>query len=174
MKHIVATLLALGSAVLLTEAAPRTKTLELQEVLRVASTIDQLLEKDLKARKLQPLPIIAEDVFVRRTYLNIVGRIPTALEASTLGPGSPPGALRCSSSSSWFPAALPQRVDLCVRGRAVLCVIGTSPRVRSPSLCDMLASMCVMAPTLCVTGPTLCAMRPRPCIMCKDDDENRT
>ena len=49
MKHIVATLLALGSAVLLTEAAPRTKTLELQEVLRVASTIDQLLEKDLKA-----------------------------------------------------------------------------------------------------------------------------
>jgi len=82
MKHIVATLLALGSTVLLAEAAPRTKTLELQEVLRVASTIDQLLEKDLKARKLQPLPIVPEDVFVRRTYLNIVGRIPTAMETS--------------------------------------------------------------------------------------------
>ncbi|MCH2331936.1 MAG: DUF1549 and DUF1553 domain-containing protein, partial [Roseibacillus sp.] len=40
------------------------------------------LEADLRTRKLQPLPIVAEDTFVRRSYLNIVGRIPTAMEAS--------------------------------------------------------------------------------------------
>ena len=82
MKCITGTILVLGSATLVAGSAPHAKPLELQEVLRVASTIDQLLEKDLKARKLQPLPIVPEDVFVRRTFLNIVGRIPTAMETS--------------------------------------------------------------------------------------------
>ncbi|MBI24360.1 MAG: hypothetical protein CMN05_12365 [Roseibacillus sp.] len=82
MKCTAVTILVLGSIALVAGAAPRTKPMELQEVLRVASAIDQLLEKDLKARKLQPLPIVPEDVFVRRAYLNIVGRIPTAMEAS--------------------------------------------------------------------------------------------
>ncbi len=82
MKCITGIILALGSLSLMAAAAPRTKPLELGEVLRVAEAIDQLLEKDLKAHKLQPLPIVPEDVFVRRAYLNIVGRIPTALEAS--------------------------------------------------------------------------------------------
>ncbi len=42
-----ATVLAAGSAI----AAPRTKPLELQEVLRVAEKIDALLEEDLQVRK---------------------------------------------------------------------------------------------------------------------------
>ncbi|MBB08765.1 MAG: hypothetical protein CMN03_10960 [Roseibacillus sp.] len=82
MKCVTGIILALGSLSLMAAAAPRIKPLELSEVLRVAEAIDQLLEKDLKARKLQPLPIVPEDVFVRRAYLNIVGRIPTAMEAS--------------------------------------------------------------------------------------------
>ncbi|MEE2624017.1 MAG: DUF1549 domain-containing protein, partial [Verrucomicrobiota bacterium] len=82
MKCTAGTILALGSIALVAGAAPRTKPMELQEVLRVASTIDQLLEKDLKARKLQPLPTIPDELFVRRAFLNIVGRIPTAMETS--------------------------------------------------------------------------------------------
>ena len=62
--------------------AVSSEPLELSEVLRAAAKIDQLLESDLKEKKLQSLPIISEETFVRRTYLNIVGRIPNALEAS--------------------------------------------------------------------------------------------
>ena len=55
MKCVTGIILALGSLSLMAAAAPRIKPLELSEVLRVAEAIDQLLEKDLKARKLQPL-----------------------------------------------------------------------------------------------------------------------
>ena len=73
--------LALVASSLLAEADP-SKPLDLREILQAAAKIDQLLEADLKAKKLQPLPIVTEGTFVRRTYLNIVGRIPTAMEAS--------------------------------------------------------------------------------------------
>ena len=81
LKRIACAVLALAGPSLLSEGAP-SKPLELREVLKAAAQIDQLLEEDLKANKLQPLPIVSEDTFVRRTYLNIVGRIPTAMEAS--------------------------------------------------------------------------------------------
>ena len=70
---------ALGSAT----AAPRMKTLELQEVLRVAGKIDDLLEKDLAVKKAKSLPAVSDEVFVRRSYVTIVGRIPTAQEATS-------------------------------------------------------------------------------------------
>jgi len=81
LKRIACAVLALVASSLLSEGAP-SKPLKLGEVLQAAAKIDQLLEADLKAKKLQPLPIVAEETFVRRTYLNIVGRIPTAMEAS--------------------------------------------------------------------------------------------
>ena len=81
LKRILWAALALVGPGILSEAAP-SKPLSLSEVLQAAAKIDQLLEADLRARKLQPLPIVAEDTFVRRSYLNIVGRIPTAMEAS--------------------------------------------------------------------------------------------
>jgi hypothetical protein len=81
IKQISCALLALVAPSLLAEAAP-SKPLDLREILQAAAKIDQLLEADLKAKKLQPLPIVTESTFVRRTYLNIVGRIPTAMEAS--------------------------------------------------------------------------------------------
>ena len=70
---------ALGSAT----AAPRMKPLELQEVLRVAGKIDDLLEKDLAVKKAKSLPAVSDEVFVRRSYVTIVGRIPTAQEATS-------------------------------------------------------------------------------------------
>lgn len=81
LKRILWAALALVGPGILLEAAP-SKPLSLSEVLQAAAKIDQLLEADLRTRKLQPLPIVAEDTFVRRSYLNIVGRIPTAMEAS--------------------------------------------------------------------------------------------
>ena len=81
LKRIIWAALALVGPGILLEAAP-SKPLSLSEVLQAAAKIDQLLEADLRTKKLQPLPIVAEDTFVRRSYLNIVGRIPTAMEAS--------------------------------------------------------------------------------------------
>ena len=81
IKQVSYALLALVAPSLLAEATP-SKPLDLREILQAAAKIDQLLEADLKAKKLQPLPIVSEGTFVRRTYLNIVGRIPTAMEAS--------------------------------------------------------------------------------------------
>ncbi len=81
LKQVTCAVLILVVTNLLADAAP-SKPLKLDEILQAAAKIDQLLEADLKAKKLQPLPIVAEETFVRRTYLNIVGRIPTAMEAS--------------------------------------------------------------------------------------------
>ena len=85
MNRIVPTIFALGLGVAslpLAGAAPPKQPLELEEVQRVAAKIDELLANDLKERKLTPLPTIADDVFVRRAYVSIVGRIPTAQEAA--------------------------------------------------------------------------------------------
>jgi len=51
-----------------------------QEVLRDAARIDQLLERELKRHQLEPQPIVDDATFVRRAYLDIVGRIPTLQE----------------------------------------------------------------------------------------------
>ncbi len=94
MKCILPAILLAGAPLLLAEPAARTtpkanqkgrpvtQALGLKEVLRAAATIDQLLEKDLADRELKPLPIVPDDIFVRRSYLTIVGRIPTPQEAA--------------------------------------------------------------------------------------------
>ena len=68
MKCIVPTIFALGATLVMAEAAPRTKPLELKEVLRVAATIDQLLEKDLKARKLDWVVLRPSLVMAANSY----------------------------------------------------------------------------------------------------------
>jgi hypothetical protein len=47
---------------------------------QAAREIDAILEKDWKANKLQGNPAISDDVFLRRIYLDVVGRIPTHRE----------------------------------------------------------------------------------------------
>ena len=95
MKCILPAILLAGAPLLLAEPAARTtpkanqkgrpvtQALGLKEVLRAAATIDQLLENDLADRELKPLPIVPDDIFVRRSYLTIVGRIPTPQEAAS-------------------------------------------------------------------------------------------
>ncbi len=50
-------------------------------VAQAAARIDRLLEDDLQRAKLAPTALIDEATFVRRAYLGIVGRIPSAEEA---------------------------------------------------------------------------------------------
>jgi hypothetical protein len=50
-------------------------------VAQAAARIDRLLEDDLQRAKLAPTALIDDATFVRRAYLGIVGRIPSAEEA---------------------------------------------------------------------------------------------
>ena len=51
-----------------------------KEVLRDAARLDGLLERGLRRLQQVPQPIADDATFVRRAYLNIVGRIPTLIE----------------------------------------------------------------------------------------------
>jgi len=57
------------------------KTLPDKQVRAVAAKIDSLLLEDLNAANLSPLERIDDGTFIRRSYLGIVGRIPTEDEA---------------------------------------------------------------------------------------------
>ncbi|MFT5905973.1 MAG: hypothetical protein ACI9E1_001578 [Cryomorphaceae bacterium] len=56
---------------------------KLKIIRSTSSMIDQAVEKDLIASELKPFPIIDEATFLRRTYIGIIGRIPTHKEATT-------------------------------------------------------------------------------------------
>ncbi len=53
------------------------------EIIRsTSSMIDQTVEKDLISDDLKPFPITDDATFLRRTYIGIIGRIPTYQEAT--------------------------------------------------------------------------------------------
>ncbi|MCK5941842.1 MAG: DUF1549 domain-containing protein, partial [Planctomycetes bacterium] len=51
-----------------------------KDVLRDAAKLDALLERGLQRKRVEPQPLVDDATFVRRAYLNIVGRIPTLKE----------------------------------------------------------------------------------------------
>ncbi|MCH8829982.1 MAG: DUF1549 domain-containing protein, partial [Planctomycetes bacterium] len=51
------------------------------QILKASRTVDLLIEADYVKHKIKPNPISRDDVFVRRIYLDVVGRIPTYAEA---------------------------------------------------------------------------------------------
>ena len=53
------------------------------KIKAVATELDRLIERDLAAARLKPNAMTDDATFIRRAYLNIVGRIPTAKEAGT-------------------------------------------------------------------------------------------
>jgi len=77
----------LGSAVILSipslNAQLPANTTQLKIIRSTSSMIDQTVEKDLIASELKPFPIIDDATFLRRTYIGIIGRIPTHQEATT-------------------------------------------------------------------------------------------
>ncbi len=54
-----------------------------KDVLRDASKIDALLERGLRRLRVEAQPVVDDPTFVRRAYLNILGRIPTLKETET-------------------------------------------------------------------------------------------
>lgn len=67
---------------LLNAQQPKNAT-QLKVIRNTSSMIDQAVEKDLVANQLKPFPIIDDATFLRRTYIGIIGRIPTHQEAIT-------------------------------------------------------------------------------------------
>jgi hypothetical protein len=55
----------------------------LKVIRSTSSMIDQAVEKDLVANELKPFPIIDDATFLRRSYIGIIGRIPSHQEATT-------------------------------------------------------------------------------------------
>ncbi|MCH1509168.1 MAG: DUF1549 domain-containing protein, partial [Akkermansiaceae bacterium] len=54
------------------------------EVIRnTAREIDEILLAEQKDQKITPMPVADDSTFVRRSYLNIIGRLPTAEEAKS-------------------------------------------------------------------------------------------
>lgn len=64
---------SLGSSSLATEGF---------ECRNAAKKIDEFIFADLKSKNLKPNPTITDEQFVRRTYLAIIGRIPTTSESA--------------------------------------------------------------------------------------------
>ena len=65
-----------------------TRTFE--EVKSTSSRIDQLIESQLQSRGQSRNPIATDEVFLRRIYLDVIGRIPTIQEASNFINSSDP------------------------------------------------------------------------------------
>lgn len=74
---------AIAAIIGLTALAPPLPAREFsQEMVRSTSNeIDQMVAAHLQAKKIQPNPVIDDGTFVRRAYIAISGRIPTAGEA---------------------------------------------------------------------------------------------
>jgi hypothetical protein len=51
------------------------------ELKATAAKIDELIAADLAKEKTQPNAIASDDIFVRRLYLDVIGRVPTKAEA---------------------------------------------------------------------------------------------
>lgn len=75
-------ILPFGTIVFSNENIPSSsvKKRPISQTLSVSRKIDALVSKHLAAKNLEPNPIISDDVFVRRAYLNIIGRIPSHQE----------------------------------------------------------------------------------------------
>ncbi len=72
----------LSPMLLLLAAGAEAKELSLEEVQGKAQQLDQLVSAKLEKEKIQPHDAITDEVFLRRIYLDIVGRIPTLKETA--------------------------------------------------------------------------------------------
>ena len=57
-----------------------------------SATLDRLIETDLTRRGLKPGPLVGDEVFLRRTFLTVLGRIPTSEEIREFLNDRAPGA----------------------------------------------------------------------------------
>ena len=79
MVSIISSSLLLSSITLFAQQEKNTTS---QAIIRgTSSLIDQAVEKDLLKSDLKPFPTIDDATYLRRTYINIIGRIPTHQES---------------------------------------------------------------------------------------------
>ncbi|MEX2580763.1 MAG: DUF1549 domain-containing protein [Verrucomicrobiales bacterium] len=78
---LAALVLAIGVSYTAASGAPKDKSSEEFDTNRAAADVDRLVEAGLKQAEVEPNEPIDDTVFIRRTYLDIVGRIPTIEEA---------------------------------------------------------------------------------------------
>ena len=78
---IAGVLLLLSIAILHAQQPKNARPLKI--IRSTSSMIDQAVEKDLVANELKPFPIIDDATFLRRSYIGIIGRIPSHQEATT-------------------------------------------------------------------------------------------
>ncbi|WP_395745020.1 DUF1549 domain-containing protein [Prosthecobacter sp.] len=57
------------------------EAIDMTQLQAVATRIDQLIEQDLAKNQEEPRPLASELVWLRRVYLDLIGRIPTSVEA---------------------------------------------------------------------------------------------
>jgi hypothetical protein len=70
-----------------------------------AAKIDELILAKLAKEKIQPNAQASDEVFVRRVYLDVTGRIPRSRRPRISSPIRPPTSGRSSSTSCWPPMA---------------------------------------------------------------------
>lgn len=75
MKHPIAMIVVLAGFSVVSLPAPAVAS------PKDSQQIDMFVEQNLKRNRLQPLPPSTDEEFLRRIYLDIIGRIPTAEEA---------------------------------------------------------------------------------------------
>ena len=63
-------------------AASAVKPLDVKAVANASKTIDSLIDAALNKRGIKAQPRTSDEVYIRRVYLDVVGRIPTAKEAN--------------------------------------------------------------------------------------------
>jgi hypothetical protein len=82
--HGAALVLCLTASILTGRAAPGNPD-------EAVAKIDQLIAEQLEAKALKPNPVTTDEVFVRRLYLDLIGRIPTKKETTTFLESTAPG-----------------------------------------------------------------------------------
>ncbi|MCH2112527.1 MAG: DUF1549 and DUF1553 domain-containing protein [Planctomycetes bacterium] len=116
-----ATVLAVGSAWLAAAPSPSTAQLGLRvprtTVDVAASRVDDLVRAHLERLGAKPNPRATDEVFVRRAYLQLAGRIPTAEEAKSFLEGRSPSKRdqlvdQLLESPSWDEAMVSMWADL--------------------------------------------------------------
>ena len=76
--------LVLSSSILLSSiCVSQAEKLPLQMITNSAAEIDYIIENANKAKGIQPNPIVDDATFLRRSYISIIGRIPTYQETKS-------------------------------------------------------------------------------------------
>ena len=79
-RHVSGAILVALLAPLPAQSGDRVSGLSNRDVRAAARSIDKLVDAALDQRQAKPNPRVSDEVFLRRIYLDVIGRIPTLSE----------------------------------------------------------------------------------------------